>query len=232
MVDQSHILRRKALASMLSEALCSRAKRVSEMRASSSKSTNQIMGSGSSLLLFPQLSIIPEETNNSTTVSLLSSQSSSPASSSFSSLPPTPPRSRSGSRSRNSSPRTRTRHLQETELDPETRIETNEIPFAFRAKQAGRVFRGGKQDGQFNSIQFSFFFAFFSLVFSFRLSTLLLSEKLLYHFSNSFRSSHRSITGTTISTSFLILSRGLGFVSNELFLFPDVLGFFRCSHVP
>ena len=156
MVDQSHILRRKALASMLSEALCSRAKRVSEMQASSSKSTKQVVGSSSSLLIFPQLSIIPEEINNSTTVSLLSSQSSSPApSSSFSPSPPTSSiRSRSGSKSRsrgrNNSPRTQTRHLQETELlDPEPRIETNEIPFAFRAKQAGRVFRGGKQDGQF-----------------------------------------------------------------------------------
>ena len=178
MVDQSHILRRKALASMLSEALCSRAKRVSEMRASSSKPTKQITGSGSgsSLLLFPQLSIIPEEMNNPTTVSLLSSQSSSPAPSSFSPSPPTPPRSRSGSRSRNSSPRTQTRHLQETELDPETRIETNEIPFAFRAKQAGRVFRGGKQDGQFNSIHF---FCFLFLFYSFVLLFLLLFKKLL-----------------------------------------------------
>jgi hypothetical protein len=190
MVDQSHILRRKALASMLSEALCSRAKRVSEMRASSSKSTKPIMpvGSGSSLLIFPQLSIIPEEMNNSTTVSLLSSQSSSPAPSSFSPSPPTPPRSRSRSRSRsrNSSPRTQTRHPQETGLDPETRIETNEIPFAFRAKQAGRMFRGGKQDGQFNN-SISFFVAFFFLVYSFRLSFLLLSGKLFSHLSNSSR---------------------------------------------
>ena len=155
-VDQSHILRRKALAGMLSEALCSRAKRVSEMRTSSSKPTKQIMGSGSSLLIFPQLSIIPEEMNNPTTVSLLSSQSSSPAPSSSSSSPPTPTRSRSRSRSKSgNSPRTQTRHLQGTELDPETSIEANEIPFAFRAKQAGRVFRGGKQDGQFNSFSAS-----------------------------------------------------------------------------
>ena len=187
MVDKSHILRRKALASMLSEALCSRAKRVSEMRASSSKSTKQIVGtgtgsasgSGSSLLIFPQLSIIPEEMHNpTTTVSLLSSQSSSssPAPSSFSPPPSSPPthtttRSRSGSRSRNSSPRTQTRHLQEEkEIDSEeTRIETNEIPFAFRAKQAGRVFRGGKQDGQFNSFLFSFLLLFLGLfVYPFR----------------------------------------------------------------
>jgi hypothetical protein len=149
MVDQSHILKRKALASMLSEALCSRAKRVSEMRVSSSKSTKQIVGSGPSLLIFPQLSIIPEEMNNPTTVSLLSSQSSSPAPSPSPSTPTTRSRSGSRSRSRHSSPRIQSRHLQETESDPETRIETNEIPFAFRAKQAGRVFRGGKQDGQF-----------------------------------------------------------------------------------
>ena len=189
MVDKSHILRRKALASMLSEALCSRAKRVSEMRASSSKSTKQIVGtgtgsasgSGSSLLIFPQLSIIPEEMHNpTTTVSLLSSQSSSssPAPSSFSPPPSSPPthtttRSRggSGSRSRNSFPRTQTRHLQEEkEIDSEeTRIETNEIPFAFRAKQAGRVFRGGKQDGQFNSFLFSFLLLFLGLfVYPFR----------------------------------------------------------------
>ena len=160
---------------MLSEALCSRAKRVSEMRAPRSTKPIMPVGSSSSLLIFPQLSIIPEEMNNPTTVSLLSSQSSSPAPSSFSpSSPPTPPRSRSTSRSRsgNSSPRTRTRHRQETGLDPETRIETNEIPFAFRAKQAGRMFRGGKQDGQFNSyffvaFSFSWFICFVCHSFSF-----------------------------------------------------------------
>lgn len=161
MVDQSHILKRKALASMLSEALCSRAKRVSEIRTSSSMSTKQIMGSGSSLLIFPQLSIIPEDLHNPTTLSLLSSQSSSPVPS-FSSSPPTSPRSRSRSRSRSrNSPRTQTRHLPGTGLDPETKIETNEIPFAFRAKQAGRVFRGGKQDGVFNSIFFLLSFSWF-----------------------------------------------------------------------
>ena len=189
MVDRSHILRRKALASMLSEALCSRAKRVSEMGASSSKSTKQIVGSGSSLLIFPQLSIIPEEMNNSTTVSLLSSQStsSSPVPSTFSPSPPTPTRSRSRSRSRsrNSSPRTQTRHLQDPELDPETRIETNEIPFAFRAKQAGRVFRGGKQDGQFSCFLFFSLVSWFSFVlpYPFR-KVLLLPFKFISEFAS------------------------------------------------
>ena len=204
MVDQSHILKRKALASMLSEALCSRAKRVSEIRTSSSMSTKQIMGSGSSLLIFPQLSIIPEDLHNPTTLSLLSSQSSSPVPS-FSSSPPTSPRSRSRSRSRSrNSPRTQTRHLPGTGLDPETKIETNEIPFAFRAKQAGRVFRGGKQDGVFNSI---FFFAFFFLVYSFRLSFLLLSEKLFNYLSNS---SIRSILFyfTSVSSSAFLWAFG------------------------
>ena len=132
MTDHSHILRQKFLASMLSEALCSRAKRVSEMRTSTS--TKQIMSPGSSLPIFSQLSIIPEEMNNPTTISLLSSQSFSPASASSS---PTSSRSRSRS---NFPPQTQTRsQAQETESD--------QIPFAVRAKLAGRMFRGGKQDG-------------------------------------------------------------------------------------
>ena len=132
-MDHSHILRKKSLASMLSEALCSRAKRVSEMR--TSKSTKQVMSSGSSLPILSQLSIIPEEMNNPTTFSLLSSQSSSPDSASSS---PTSSRSRSRS---NSPSRTQTR-------SQETRIESDQIPFAVRAKLAsGRMFRGGKQDG-------------------------------------------------------------------------------------
>jgi len=140
---QSHILRRKSLAGMLSEALCSRAKGVSEMRTSSSKSKKQIMGSGSPLPIFPQLSIIPEEMNNPTTISLLSSQSSVSSSSS-----PTSPRSRSKSRRRsNSSSPTQTPSHPETELEPGTGIEPDEIPFAVRAKRTGRMFRGGKQDG-------------------------------------------------------------------------------------
>ena len=130
MVDQSHILRRRSLASMLSEALCSRAKRVSEMRTSK----KQIMSS--SLPIFPQLSIIPEEMSDPTAISLLSSQSSSAPSS----LSPTSPRSPRRSNSP-SPPRS------ETGLETETGIETDEIPFAVRAKRAGRVFRGGKQDG-------------------------------------------------------------------------------------
>lgn len=79
--DSDKILRRKALAGMLSEALCSRARVVSERRASSPKSTGR----------------------------------STPVDGIFSA------------------------YAQE---------EDHEVPFARRAREAGRVFRGGKQDGK------------------------------------------------------------------------------------
>ena len=130
----SHIFRRKALATMLSEALCSRAKSVSEMRTSSSKPRS--IKASSSSPIFPQLSIIPEEEINiPTTISLLSSQSSSL-------LPPSSTSSRSRSNSLH-----QTRSHKRAELDPQTGIKPDEIPFAVRARQAGKVFRGGKQDG-------------------------------------------------------------------------------------
>ena len=142
-MDQSNVLRRKALAGMLSEALCSRAKRVSEMRTtnSSSKSRSAKQTLGSLPPIFPQLTVIPEEINNPTTISLLSSRSSS------SPLPlPSSPSPSTRSKSRSNSPLQTLSH-RETELEPRMGIETDEIPFGVRARQAGKMFRGGKQDG-------------------------------------------------------------------------------------
>ena len=140
MVD--HILRRNSLASMLSEALCSRAKRVSEMWSLRSK---QIVGSdASSPLIFPQLSIIPEELKGPTTVSLLSVLLVSPILRFFFLTIPLPDLEAEAEAEAEIlllGLKLDIFKNQETELDPETRIETNEIPFAFRAKQAGRVFR-------------------------------------------------------------------------------------------
>lgn len=84
--EKDRILRRKALAGMLSEALCSRAKKVAERRWS------------------------PK-----------SNGMSSPADGIFSSF---------------------------------SQEEPDEVPFARRAREAGRVFRGGKQDGKEHSYLF------------------------------------------------------------------------------
>ncbi|CAA7269359.1 unnamed protein product [Cyclocybe aegerita] len=125
----THILRRKAFAGMLSEALCSRAKRVSEMRPPPrrrpSLSSSSSPTSSSSL----KFSVIPEEpqpsSNAKPSVSLVTSDddSSSPSSESSPS---------SGSTLRSSA--------NEDPADPA------EIPFARRARLAGRSFRGGKHD--------------------------------------------------------------------------------------
>lgn len=77
--DSDQVLRRKALAGMLSEALCSRARKVSEQRSPKSSGT------------------------------------STPADGIFSAFSQEVP---------------------------------DEVPFARRAREAGRVFRGGKQDGE------------------------------------------------------------------------------------
>ncbi|KAF4622016.1 hypothetical protein D9613_009171 [Agrocybe pediades] len=106
--SESHnaqLLRRKAFAGILSEALCSRAKRVSETRPPSGSSSPRRRTTSPA----PRFSVVAEEKSRdntthavSPTVSLVTSQ--------------------------------------------ETLPDQDEIPFAVRAKQAGKTFRGGKQD--------------------------------------------------------------------------------------
>ncbi|PPQ90483.1 hypothetical protein CVT25_014766 [Psilocybe cyanescens] len=108
--EPSEILRRKAFAGMLSEALCSRAKRVSETRPPHPLScpTTTRRKPSPTHTPPPRFSVIPEEKPSTQTSS-------------------TPPVSLVTS-------------------ETEESDDENEVPFARRAKLAGKVFRGGKHD--------------------------------------------------------------------------------------
>ncbi|PPR04630.1 hypothetical protein CVT26_015009 [Gymnopilus dilepis] len=110
---QAQILRRKAFAGMLSEALCSRAKRVSETRPSSSARRRRPASPPR------RFSVIAEETEGqATTADQLSS----------------------------SAPSSPTISLVTSEQQVDQPEDEFEIPFARRARLAGKSFRGGKHD--------------------------------------------------------------------------------------
>jgi hypothetical protein len=120
--SSSSLLKRKAFAGMLSEALCSRAKRVSETRAvpvSNSPPRKPVAQK-------PRFSIIPEEAEPAREgISLVTSSSSS---STFAS-------------------KGAPEHEEYPNTDTDS-VDAGEIPFARRAKLNGKRFRGGKVDGR------------------------------------------------------------------------------------
>ena len=124
--SSSSLLKRKAFAGMLSEALCSRAKRVSETRAVP-VSNSHINPTPRPVARKPRFSIIPEEAEPAREgISLVTSSSSS---STFASK---------GAHEHEEYPN--------TDADADS-VDAGEIPFARRAKLNGRRFRGGKVDG-------------------------------------------------------------------------------------
>lgn len=136
--SSSSLLKRKAFAGMLSEALCSRAKRVSETRAVPVSNSHINPTPRKPVAQKPRFSIIPEEAEPAREgISLVTSSSSS---STFAS-------------------KGAPEHEEYPNTDPDAdSVDAGEIPFARRAKLNGRRFRGGKVDGGF----FFFFRSFFS----------------------------------------------------------------------
>ena len=125
---QTHtLLRRKAFSGMLSEALCSRAKRISERRPPASPSSVR-RRTTSTTAATPKFSVIAEESEVDTTTR---------ASSSF----------RSPSVSLVTSQVDSASTLGAANSNRNT-IDPDEIPFARRARLAGKSFRGGKHDGE------------------------------------------------------------------------------------
>jgi hypothetical protein len=122
------LLKRKAFAGMLSEALCSRAKRVSETRAAPIPNPNSHSTPNTPrkpIAKKPRFSIIPEEAEPAREgISLVTC--SSTFTSSTKGVPEEYP---------------------SVDVDPDT-VDAGEIPFARRAKLNGRRFRGGKVDGR------------------------------------------------------------------------------------
>jgi len=123
--SSSSLLKRRAFAGMLSEALCSRAKRVSETRAVPVSNSHINPTPRKPVARKPRFSIIPEEAEPAREgISLVTSSSSS---STFASK---------GAHEHEEYPNT----------DADT-VDAGEIPFARRAKLNGKRFRGGKVDG-------------------------------------------------------------------------------------
>ena len=136
------LLKRKAFAGMLSEALCSRAKRVSETRAANpnlnSNSHSPNATPRKPIAKKPRFSIIPEEAEPAREgISLVTSSSSS---STFASLV--------NAATSKSTPE----HKEYPNTDA---LDAGEIPFARRAKLNGRRFRGGKVDGGCSIVSFA-----------------------------------------------------------------------------
>ncbi|TFK35859.1 hypothetical protein BDQ12DRAFT_266453 [Crucibulum laeve] len=117
------LLKRRTLAGMLSEALCSRARRVSERRGVSTRSTSSSLSS-SPIVSSPLASSIP--------ISSCLSSKASLSTSSASSATTTPPISVTSATSSAST----------AQID----AYEDEVPFARRAREVGKVFRGGKND--------------------------------------------------------------------------------------
>lgn len=121
--SSSSLLKRKAFAGMLSEALCSRAKRVSETRTVPVSNSN--LDPRKPVAKKPRFSIIPEEAEPTREgIELVTSSSSS---STFTS-------------------KGAPEHEEYPDPDPDS-VDAGEIPFARRAKLNGKRFRGGKVDG-------------------------------------------------------------------------------------
>ena len=51
----------------------------------------------------------------------------------------------------------RARKVSERKVNPNVAVEEDEVPFARRAREEGKDFRGGKNDGQFGFSSFVFF---------------------------------------------------------------------------